>query len=209
MAAVLYDWKRKLMHQRDETKNQIKTEYDTQITHCNKLITDCDNLIAIHNAMMQSKLHFERMQVMMQQNLKTLLSANTNITNVSASTHSSEQDGCSMIHSSTATATVSPNVCEEDVATNANITDDASNISAILPSNKEEDAFVAHMTMDDAHQLEVNDMIDHRDTVGRRWGAKIIGKEGTNLHVHYPGWSHEYDIWSDYTVELHRFAKYK
>eukprot|EP01083_Nonionella_stella_P025078 69076_1 len=195
MATVLHDWKRKLIRQRDETNHQIKTiykkhisalrmqqqtiidkiqqEYETKIRHC-------EELIATHNEMIQLKLNF-------QQNLKTLLSANTNITR-----------------------------------------NDSSNTTAVLPSNEQEedhvfmsrsisttnmiiggDVFVSHMTMDEAHQLVVNDMIDHRDIVGCSAGATIIAKQGTNLHIHYPGWGHDYDIWSDYNTELHKFAKHK
>eukprot|EP01084_Bolivina_argentea_P060617 110733_1 len=69
--------------------------------------------------------------------------------------------------------------------------------------------FIEHMTLYEATKLNVNDEIDHRDHVGRFITATIIQKQGTNLKIHYNGWSSKWDVWSDFTVELYRFAKYK
>ena len=66
--------------------------------------------------------------------------------------------------------------------------------------------FVPHMSLDEAHQLKVDDKVDHRDTVGRFVLATVMEKQGTNLKIHYVKWSRTWDVWSDFTKELHRFA---
>eukprot|EP01084_Bolivina_argentea_P284792 488185_1 len=60
--------------------------------------------------------------------------------------------------------------------------------------------------MSDAIKLKINDKIDHRDEVGRFICATVIDKKGTNIKIHYDGW---WDIWSDFSQELYRFAKPK
>ena len=67
--------------------------------------------------------------------------------------------------------------------------------------------FPSHMSLEDAYQLKVNDKIDHRDEVGRFVYATVSQKQGTNLMIHYDGWSKEWDTWSDFQKEIHRFAK--
>ena len=87
-------------------------------------------------------------------------------------------------------------------------------IQATQPSNsdlkhqKKEDTppFQPHMTLQEVFKLKVLDKIDHRDQVGRFVLATVIKKQGTNLKIHYNGWSREWDTWSDYSREIHRFA---
>eukprot|EP01084_Bolivina_argentea_P009599 17917_1 len=65
----------------------------------------------------------------------------------------------------------------------------------------------------EADTLEINDMIDHRNTCEEYFGlylvAMILDKNGTNLKIHYffRGNDTKYDKWSDYTKELQCFAK--
>eukprot|EP01083_Nonionella_stella_P275900 937150_1 len=49
--------------------------------------------------------------------------------------------------------------------------------------------FPSHMTLKDASSLKVHDKIDHRDPVGRYILATVEDKQGTNLKIHYDGWS--------------------
>mmetsp|Transcript_108639 Transcript_108639/g.132588 ORF Transcript_108639/g.132588 Transcript_108639/m.132588 type:complete len:326 (+) Transcript_108639:88-1065(+) len=66
--------------------------------------------------------------------------------------------------------------------------------------------FIPHMSINEAHSLRINDKIDHRDNSGRFSLGIIIDKKGHNLKIHYEGWSWKWDIWSDFTKEIHRFA---
>eukprot|EP01083_Nonionella_stella_P218603 783819_1 len=78
-----------------------------------------------------------------------------------------------------------------------------------LPKIKTEDrytVFVPHMSVEDAYVLSVHAKIDHRDHVGRFLPATVEQKQGSNLRIHYDGWARKWDIWSDFTVELYRFA---
>eukprot|EP01084_Bolivina_argentea_P242115 406271_1 len=67
-------------------------------------------------------------------------------------------------------------------------------------------ALVGHMNLEEAKSLKVNDQIDHRDKFGRFSFATVLEKQGTNLKIHYDGWGNKWDIWSDFSVEIHRFA---
>ena len=58
----------------------------------------------------------------------------------------------------------------------------------------------------EADKLCVGDRIDFRDGCGRFFSATIIAKNGTNLQIHYDGFSIK--EWSDYISEQYRFAKY-
>ena len=58
--------------------------------------------------------------------------------------------------------------------------------------------FPSHMTLRRAQKLEVGHTIDHRDQAGRFAFATVIEKHGTNLKIHYEGWSQEWDTWSDF-----------
>ena len=40
-----------------------------------------------------------------------------------------------------------------------------------------------------AKKLKVRDKIDHRDQDGKFVYATIMDKQGTNLKIHYDGWS--------------------
>eukprot|EP01083_Nonionella_stella_P231104 816318_1 len=71
---------------------------------------------------------------------------------------------------------------------------------------KEFAPFVSHMSAEDAAQLSVHEKIDHRDQVGRFVFATVSEKQGSKLKIHYDGWSRKWDTWSDFGVELHRFA---
>ncbi|ETO34368.1 HECT-domain (ubiquitin-transferase) [Reticulomyxa filosa] len=62
------------------------------------------------------------------------------------------------------------------------------------------------MTFEEAERLRPTEKVDHRDEVGRYLLAMIRKKEGTRLLVHYEGWDNKWDIWSDYSKELNRFA---
>jgi len=66
--------------------------------------------------------------------------------------------------------------------------------------------FESHMTLQDAFKLKIHDKIDHRDQVGRFVFATVSEKQGTNLKIHYDGWSRKWDTWSDFGGEIHRFA---
>eukprot|EP01084_Bolivina_argentea_P312291 540658_1 len=66
-----------------------------------------------------------------------------------------------------------------------------------------------HLTLQEATQLRPNDKIDHRDYTGRYLHSKIAEKNGTKLKIHYIGWAAKWDVYSDYTKELHLFAKPK
>ncbi|ETO04074.1 hypothetical protein RFI_33328, partial [Reticulomyxa filosa] len=69
-----------------------------------------------------------------------------------------------------------------------------------------EHPFVSCMTLEEAEKLRPNDKIDHRDDVGRFLLAQVVEKQGSMLKVHYDGWNSKWDVWSDYTRELSRFA---
>eukprot|EP01084_Bolivina_argentea_P139564 245516_1 len=69
--------------------------------------------------------------------------------------------------------------------------------------------FVTHMSFEEAKHLSINDNIDHRDFVGLWIPSIIVDKNDTKLKIHYIGWDNQWDIWSDYKIELHKFAKYK
>ena len=60
--------------------------------------------------------------------------------------------------------------------------------------------------MEEAFNLKIGDKVDHRDTVGRFLFATVIEKKGTNLKIHYDGWSRKWDTWCDFSKEIHRFA---
>eukprot|EP00486_Rosalina_sp_Unknown_P003695 CAMPEP_0201577096 /NCGR_PEP_ID=MMETSP0190_2-20130828/23310_1 /ASSEMBLY_ACC=CAM_ASM_000263 /TAXON_ID=37353 /ORGANISM="Rosalina sp." /LENGTH=715 /DNA_ID=CAMNT_0048008757 /DNA_START=120 /DNA_END=2264 /DNA_ORIENTATION=- len=77
----------------------------------------------------------------------------------------------------------------------------ATSTSSSIPS------FESHMQLQDAFKLKVHDKIDHRDQVGRFVYATVSEKQGTNLKIHYDGWSRKWDTWSDFQKEIHRFAK--
>ena len=66
--------------------------------------------------------------------------------------------------------------------------------------------FKPHMTLSQAHKLKIGDKIDHRDSIGRFVFATVSQKQGTNLKIHYDGWSRKWDIWSNFNEEIHRFA---
>ena len=67
--------------------------------------------------------------------------------------------------------------------------------------------FPTHISLQEALKLKVDDEIDHRDKYGQFCYATIIEKKGTNLKIHYDGWSAIWDKWSDFNTELYRFAK--
>eukprot|EP01084_Bolivina_argentea_P097814 175835_1 len=69
--------------------------------------------------------------------------------------------------------------------------------------------FHSHMSLTEASKLRIKQPIDHRDMEGRFLGAIIIDKNASNLKIHYIGWTEQWDVWCDYTMELFRFAKYK
>eukprot|EP01083_Nonionella_stella_P026461 72865_1 len=72
--------------------------------------------------------------------------------------------------------------------------------------NDDMEAFVRHITMEEAMKLSVHEKIDHRDPVGRFVFATVMEKRGSNLKIHYDGWSRRWDVWSNFNVELQRFA---
>ena len=67
--------------------------------------------------------------------------------------------------------------------------------------------FESHMPLQDAFKLKIHDKLDHRDQVGRFVYATVSEKQGSNLKIHYDGWSRKWDTWSDFQKEIHRFAK--
>ena len=58
---------------------------------------------------------------------------------------------------------------------------------------KKSEPFQAHMSSQDASKLKVHDKIDHRDQIGRFVYATVSEKQGTNLKIHYDGWSRKWD----------------
>ena len=66
--------------------------------------------------------------------------------------------------------------------------------------------FPSNITIQQASKLKKYDKIDHRDNIGKWILSTIIDINGTNLKIHYDGWSSKWDIWCDYTQNLHRFA---
>eukprot|EP01084_Bolivina_argentea_P240173 403561_1 len=89
-----------------------------------------------------------------------------------------------------------------------------SHTSSLIPAIQHEeqkkfanmDSFVPHLTISEAKQLQVHDKLDHRDRVGRFVYGTVVDIQGTNIKIHYDGWSRKWDTWSDYNVEIHRFA---
>eukprot|EP01083_Nonionella_stella_P192172 710644_1 len=81
-------------------------------------------------------------------------------------------------------------------------------MASILEEEKQP-PFISHMTHDEVSKLTKHEKIDHRDSVGRFVFATISEKQGTNLKIHYDGWSRKWDVWSNYSIELYRFAKHK
>ena len=59
----------------------------------------------------------------------------------------------------------------------------------------------------DAFKLKVGDKVDHRHTTGFFVYATVLEKQGTKLKIHYDGWSHLKDTWSDFQTGIDRFAK--
>jgi len=92
---------------------------------------------------------------------------------------------------------------------NININADKQGIDIVSPNNNDTDVFVSHMNVDEAEALKLDDKIDHRDYAGCFLFATIVQKQGSNLKIHYDGWSIKWDTWSDYRKELYRFAKPK
>eukprot|EP01084_Bolivina_argentea_P060614 110727_1 len=70
-------------------------------------------------------------------------------------------------------------------------------------------AFDTHLTLSEANTLKVKDKVDHRDRVGRYVLGTIVEKSGTNIKIHYNGWSRKWDEWCNYSNnhELNRLAK--
>eukprot|EP01083_Nonionella_stella_P065360 171193_1 len=74
--------------------------------------------------------------------------------------------------------------------------------------------YIPHMTIEEASQLKVGDKVDHMENrgqysngvKGRFYEAMVAKKKGTNLKIHYDDYSQQYDVWSDYQKEIHRFA---
>ena len=66
--------------------------------------------------------------------------------------------------------------------------------------------FTPHLSMEQANKLRCHDKVDHRDDAGRFIKSTITDKNGTNLKIHYDGWSSKWDSWCDYSDNLHRFA---
>jgi hypothetical protein len=65
------------------------------------------------------------------------------------------------------------------------------------------------MTIHEAGQLKKGDTLDHRDDVGRFAMGTVVRKILRRVRIHYENWGSEWDVWSDYEKELHRFAKYQ
>eukprot|EP01084_Bolivina_argentea_P240172 403559_1 len=89
-----------------------------------------------------------------------------------------------------------------------------SHTSSLIPAIQHEeqkkfanmDSFVPHLTISEAKQLQVHDKLDHRDRVGRFVYGTVVDIQGTNIKIHYDGWSRKWDTWSDYSNALTRFA---
>eukprot|EP01084_Bolivina_argentea_P300865 518894_1 len=72
-------------------------------------------------------------------------------------------------------------------------TDDEHNNNINIPP------FLSHMTLEEANKLQIHDKVDHRDQVGKFVYATVKEKQGTNLKIHYDGWSRKWDTCSDYS----------
>lgn len=66
--------------------------------------------------------------------------------------------------------------------------------------------FEDHMSFEDADKLRLNDLIDHRDPVGKSALATVVQKKGSILKIHYTGWKKKWDNWCDYAIDGCRFA---
>eukprot|EP01083_Nonionella_stella_P014961 41898_1 len=73
--------------------------------------------------------------------------------------------------------------------------------------------FIPHMTQYEAGDLCLFDNVDHRDATGRFCVATIIAidpSKSSAVKIHYEDdLVDEYDVWSDYRLELFRFAKHR
>eukprot|EP01084_Bolivina_argentea_P179006 309345_1 len=105
----------------------------------------------------------------------------------------------------------SPTDIANHIATNTSMMPsiDIEPITSNISDNIVFESFIAHMSLEEASQLSINDEIDHRDFVGRSISSIIVDKNESKLKIRYIGWDSKWDIWSDYKNELHKFAKHK
>merc|ERR1712129_470693 len=67
--------------------------------------------------------------------------------------------------------------------------------------------FTEYLSMRQADALKIGDKVDHRDDAGRFIKSTVLGRRcGTELRLHYDGWSSKWDSWCDYQIDLHKFA---
>ena len=69
--------------------------------------------------------------------------------------------------------------------------------------------FKPYMNETDILSLKVGDKIDHRDETGKFIKSTIVAKKDNQFKIHYDGWSKQWDRWSNFMHDLHRFAAYK
>ena len=89
---------------------------------------------------------------------------------------------------------------DEKAATKVKTKDASTGKSPVMPP------FPPHMKLKEAFALAVHDNVDHRDQVGRFMFATVREKQGTNLKIHYDGWSRQWDTWSDFNAVTRRRA---
>eukprot|EP01083_Nonionella_stella_P098867 278101_1 len=68
-----------------------------------------------------------------------------------------------------------------------------------------------YVSVSDAHQLRIDDYMDHRDETGHFLLAKIINinsnkkkKKGKSYYIHYEGWDKKWDVWINVDKECNR-----
>ena len=65
------------------------------------------------------------------------------------------------------------------------------------------------LSLEEISNLEIGDIIDHRDPNGRFYEARVKMVMGSQIRIGYEGRAKKYDVWSDYEEEPARFAKLK
>eukprot|EP01084_Bolivina_argentea_P193561 332081_1 len=75
-----------------------------------------------------------------------------------------------------------------------------------MNSNGSQASFVAHLTLDEANELDIGDYFDFRLKDGKYCNAKIIKKSQTNIKFSYIEGTKQVVKWKDYSKHLFRLA---
>eukprot|EP01084_Bolivina_argentea_P219738 372599_1 len=100
--------------------------------------------------------------------------------------------------------------CIINASTDAIMSNGSNNTTAAKVNDNDNNnnipSFQSHMSLEEANRLRINDKIDHRNQVGRFVSATLSEKQGTNVRIHYDALGCDSDSWSDFNLEIHRFA---